>query len=125
LLDKHRRNDGDFDCLVPLSGGKDGSYVAYNLKHKFGMNPLCVTITPALPLELGERNLRAFVENGYNHISINPDHEAMRVLNRTGFVEMGFPYYGWLTSITTALVFTASAMCALLYFGKIRSSVRK
>ena len=27
LLDKHRRNDGGFDVLVPVSG-KDGSYVA-------------------------------------------------------------------------------------------------
>lgn len=102
LLDSHRRNDGEFDCLVPLSGGKDGSYVAYNLKHKYGMNPLCVTITPALPLPLGEQNLRAFVESGYNHISINPDFDAMKALNKLGFVEMGFPYYGWLTSITTA-----------------------
>ena len=43
LLDKHRRSDGHFDCLVPVSGGKDGSYVAYNLKHKYGMNPLALT----------------------------------------------------------------------------------
>lgn len=109
LLDVHRGNSGQFDCLVPLSGGKDGSYVAYNLKHKYGMNPLCVTITPALPLPLGERNLRAFVESGYNHISINPDYEAMRILNKTGFVEMGFPYYGWLTSIVTAPIKIAIA----------------
>ena len=50
LLDKHRSDDGDFDCIVPVSGGKDGSYVAYNLKHKYGMNPLTVTIKPALSL---------------------------------------------------------------------------
>ena len=55
LLGRHRRNDGGFDCLVPVSGGKDGSYVAYNLKHKYGMNPLAVTVTPALPLALGKR----------------------------------------------------------------------
>ena len=91
LLDLHRRNNGEFDCLVPLSGGKDGSYVAYNLKHKYGMNPLCVTITPALPLPLGEKNLRAFVESGYNHLSINPDHEAMRVLNKIGVIEVSQP----------------------------------
>jgi N-acetyl sugar amidotransferase len=107
LLDTHRRGNGEFDCLVPLSGGKDGSYVAYNLKHKYGMNPLCVTITPALPLPLGEQNLRAFVESGYNHISINPDNSAMKALNKLGFIEMGFPYYGWLTSITTAPIRTA------------------
>jgi N-acetyl sugar amidotransferase len=109
LLDKHRRSDGEFDCMVPCSGGKDGSYVAYNLKHKYGMNPLCVTITPALVLPLGDQNLRAFVESGYNHISINPDHEAMRSLNKSGFIEMGFPYYGWLISIHTAVIRSAMA----------------
>ena len=119
LLDKHRRNDGEFDCLVPLSGGKDGSYVAYNLKHKYGMNPLCVTVTPALPLPLGDQNLRAFVESGYNHISINPDHEAMRRLNKSGYIEMGFPYYGWLISIHTAVIRTATVFgIDLIFYGE-------
>jgi N-acetyl sugar amidotransferase len=104
LLNKHRRTDGKFDCIVPVSGGKDGSYVAYNLKHKYGMNPLAMTVTPALALTLGEENLKAFVGSGYNHISINPDHNAMRALNKTGFIEMGFPYYGWLIAIQAAIV---------------------
>lgn len=119
LLDKHRRNDGRFDCLVPVSGGKDGSYVAYNLKHKYGMNPLAVTVTPALSLELGDRNLRAFVESGYNHISINPAHEAMRVLNKVGFIEMGFPYYGWLIAIHTAVARAAIGFdIGLIFYGE-------
>lgn len=119
LLGKHRRNDGRFDCLVPVSGGKDGSYVAYNLKHKYGMNPLAVTVTPALALELGDRNLRAFVESGFNHISINPAHEAMRVLNKAGFVEMGFPYYGWLIAIHTAVARAAMGFgIDLIFYGE-------
>ena len=119
LLDKHRRMDGEFDCLVPVSGGKDGSYVAYNLKHRYGMNPLCLTVTPALPLRLGEENLRAFVESGYNHISVNPAHEAMRVLNRRGFIEMGFPYYGWLVSMQAAPVRMASRLgIGLIFYGE-------
>lgn len=119
LLDKHRRTDGEFDCMVPCSGGKDGSYVAYNLKHKYGMNPLCVTITPALTLPLGDQNLRAFVDSGYNHISVNPDSEAMRVLNKTGFIEMGFPYYGWLISIHTAVIRAATAFdINLIFYGE-------
>ncbi|MDD5470136.1 MAG: hypothetical protein PHO92_05060, partial [Candidatus Peribacteraceae bacterium] len=32
LCDRHRRNDGSFDILVPGSGGKDSSYVAHQLK---------------------------------------------------------------------------------------------
>ena len=119
LLARHRSNDGSFDCLVPLSGGKDGSYVAYNLKHKYGMNPLCVTITPALPLDLGEKNLRSFVESGYNHISVNPAYEAMRILNKEGFMEMGFPYYGWLVSIQAAPVKIASTFgIKLIFYGE-------
>ncbi len=118
LLDKHRRNDGIFDCLVPVSGGKDGSYVAYNLKHKYGMNPLCLTVTPPLPLPLGEQNLRAFVESGYNHITVNAAHEAMRVLNRVGLVEMGFPYYGWLTAIQATPVQMAMQLgINLIFYG--------
>jgi N-acetyl sugar amidotransferase len=116
LLNKHRRNNGDFDCLVPCSGGKDGSYVAYNLKHKYRMNPLCVTVTPALTLPLGDHNLRSFLESGYNHISVNPDFEAMRLLNKTGFIEMGFPYYGWLISIHTAIIRIATAFNVNLVF---------
>jgi N-acetyl sugar amidotransferase len=119
LLNKHRRNDGEFDCMVPCSGGKDGSYVAYNLKHRYGMNPLCVTVTPALTLPLGDQNLRAFVESGYNHLSINADYESMRVLNKTGFIEMGFPYYGWLIAIQTAVIRVAmNFRIGLIFYGE-------
>ena len=46
LLDKHRKNDGSYDCLVPGSGGKDSAYQAHILKYKYGMNPLTVTWAP-------------------------------------------------------------------------------
>jgi N-acetyl sugar amidotransferase len=101
LLDSYRRRDGRFDVLVPVSGGKDGSYVSYNLKHKFGMNPLCVTVTPPLPLPLGEENLRNFVQSGFNHLSVNVHSEVLRKLDRQGFIDKGFPYWGWLTAIQT------------------------
>lgn len=119
LLSRHRRSDGRFDCIVPVSGGKDGSYVAYNLRHKHGMKVLAVTVTPALPLPLGEQNLRAFVESGYDHISINPSSHAMRVLNRIGFIEMGFPYYGWLTAIMSAVLRVAANFgVGLIFYGE-------
>ena len=119
LLDKHRRSDGGFDCLVPVSGGKDGSYVAYNLKYKYGMNPLTLTITPALALDLGEQNLKAFVASGYNHITVNPAYEAMRSLNRVGFINMGFPYYGWLIAIQAGVVRMANQLgLELIFYGE-------
>lgn len=46
LCDKHRKDDGTWDVIVPSSGGKDSSYVSYMLKEKYGMKPLTVYTTP-------------------------------------------------------------------------------
>jgi len=120
LLDIHRgKSSGGFDCLVPVSGGKDGSYVAYTLKNKYGMNPLTLTVTPPRPIDLGEKNLKAFIESGFNHISINPDYETMRQLNLIGFKEMGFPYYGWLIAIQAGVVKMANLLgINLIFYGE-------
>lgn len=119
ILDSHRRSDGGFDCVVPVSGGKDGSYVAHTLKTRWGMNPLSVTIKPPLPTELGESNLQAFIDSGFPHIAISPDPEAMRILNKRGLIDMGFPYYGWLVSITAAPVELAARFGVnLLFYGE-------
>ena len=116
LLDRFRsRNDG-FDCLVPVSGGKDGSYVAHQLKHVYGMNPLTVTVRPALSLEIGDQNLNNFIASGYNHIHVSPDSEVMRKFIKYGFIEKGFPYYGWLTAILTSVIRTALNFQILLIF---------
>lgn len=119
VLDKYRSRNGGFDCMVPASGGKDGSYVAYQLKHQYGMNPLAVTVTPALALDLGNQNLKNFIESGYNHIQINPDVQAMRLLNKLGFIEKGFPYYGWLIAIQTGVIRLAVNLnIPLLFYGE-------
>ena len=40
LLKKHRSKGSRYDCITTVSGGKDGSYVSYNIKHKHKMNLL-------------------------------------------------------------------------------------
>ena len=120
LLDKYRSSNGNgFDCVVPVSGGKDGSYVAYTLKNKYGMNPLTITVRPALSLELGDENLQSFIESGFNHIHISPNAKVMQKLNKLGFIEKGFPYYGWLIAIKTAVIQTAmNFKIPLIFYGE-------
>jgi len=119
LLDKHRSSTGDFDCIVPVSGGKDGSYVAYNLKHKYGMNPLTVTVKPALSLDVGDKNLFNFIQSGYSHIHISCNPVILDRLNKYGFIEKGFPYYGWLIAIMTAVIRTAvNFKIPLIFYGE-------
>ena len=119
LLDRYRSKDGGFDCVVPCSGGKDGSHVAYNLKHNYGMNPLAVTIRPALSMEIGDKNLYNFIHSGYNHIHVTPNPKVTQVLNKYGFIEKGFPYYGWLIAIHTAVIRTAYNFdVPLIFYGE-------
>src|SRR5690349_20380545 len=49
-------NREGYDCLVPVSGGKDSTYqVVRLLEH--GLNPLCVTATTDSLSDIGRRNL--------------------------------------------------------------------
>ena len=119
FLEKYRSTTNGFDCVVPVSGGKDGSYVAYNLKHKYGMHPLTVTAKPPLSLGLGNQNLEKFIEKGYDHILVSPNSEVMWGLNRAGFIEMGSAYYGWLVAIHSVVVRIALAHnLSLIFYGE-------
>ena len=57
-MEKHRGKHGEYDCIVPGSGGKDSCYAAHILKYKYGMNPLTVTWPPILYTEYGLKNFK-------------------------------------------------------------------
>jgi len=119
LLNKHRSKDGGFDCIVPVSGGKDGSYVAHTLRHKYKMNPLTITSRPPIELELGKKNIANFVDSGFDHMHITANKKAMRSLNKIGFIDMGSPYYGWLISIISAVTNVALKYeIPLIFYGE-------
>ena len=92
LLDKHRRSDGGHDVIVPCSGGKDGSFVAHQLKYKYGMNPLCVTWAPLRYTDIGRRNLDRFIQSGFDHILGTPNPKVTRLLTELSFRNLGDPF---------------------------------
>ena len=107
LSDKFRRIDGYFDIVVPCSGGKDGSYVAWIMKHKYNMHPLCVTFAPQMQTEIGHKNLTNFIRSGFDHILVNSNPLAYKKFAQIGFKEQGRPKMPFVTGITTAVVQTA------------------
>ena len=92
LCDKHRKGNGDYDVIVPCSGGKDGSYVAHKLKYKYGMNPLTVTWAPLIATEIGRQNLDAFIDSGFDNILGKPNGVVNRKLVQLATLHMGDPF---------------------------------
>lgn len=45
LCKKYRRSDGKYDCIVPVSGGKDSFFQLHHLKTNLQMTPLLVSVT--------------------------------------------------------------------------------
>ncbi len=57
LLSKFRKSNGTWDVIVPSSGGKDSFFVAHQLKHRYGMNPLLLTFAPLIYTDVGKKKL--------------------------------------------------------------------
>jgi N-acetyl sugar amidotransferase len=89
LCDRFRSKDGQFDVVVPGSGGKDSAFVAHQLKHRFKMNPLCVTWAPFDWTDIGWKNLRDFVKSGFSNIIGQPNGVVHRKLARLAFEYLG------------------------------------
>ena len=92
LCDKYRKSNGEYDVIVPCSGGKDGSFVAHQLKFKYGMNPLTVTWAPLKPSLIGRKNLDAFISSGFNHQLGTPNPIVTRRLTQLAFKHLGDPF---------------------------------
>lgn len=82
LCDKHRRNDGRYDCVVPGSGGKDSFYASHILKTKYGMHPLTVTWAPHIYTDWGWKNFQAWIHAGHDNYLMTPNGRIHRLLTR-------------------------------------------
>ena len=92
MLDKIRSKTNKHDIIVPCSGGKDGSFVAHQLKFKYGMNPLCVTWRPIAPTKIGKINLENFIKSGFDHVLGVPKAKALKKLTALSTNYLGEPF---------------------------------
>ena len=93
LLDKFRRNDGYYDCIVPGSGGKDSAYQAHVLKYKYGMNPLTITWPPILYTDYGYNNFKNWIDvGGFDNLSFNRNGRVMKLLTKLSIENLYHPF---------------------------------
>ena len=57
-LSKYRNKGEKFDCLVPISGGRDSSFVLHQIVRKYNMRALAVTVDSGAILPEGYRNIQ-------------------------------------------------------------------
>ena len=90
ILDKYKsRNKTNYDCIIPVSGGKDSHYQTYVIKKEFGLNPLVINFHPHDQTELGKRNLENLKKIGVDCIEFSPNPEVYLKLARFGLKELG------------------------------------
>jgi N-acetyl sugar amidotransferase len=88
-LERHRRKDGsNWDCIVPVSGGKDSTFQVVRML-QLGMNPLCVTATTCDLSEIGRRNIQNIKNLGVDYVEFSPNPIVRRKLNRIGLQQVG------------------------------------
>lgn len=88
LLEKYRQHGSNWDCIVPVSGGKDSTYQVIRML-QLGLNPLCVTSTTCDLSEIGRRNIENLQRLGVDHVEFSPNPLVRAKLNRIGLTEVG------------------------------------
>jgi N-acetyl sugar amidotransferase len=89
VLEKYRRRDGsNWDCIVPVSGGKDSTYQVVRML-QLGLNPLCVTSTTCDLSSLGRLNIENLKHLGVDYVEMSPNPLVRAKLNRIGLTQVG------------------------------------
>lgn len=88
VVEKYRRNGANWDCIVPVSGGKDSTYQVVRML-QLGLNPLCVTATTCDLSEIGRKNIESLKRLGVDHVEFSPNPVVRAKLNRIGLTQVG------------------------------------
>lgn len=85
LIEKHR-GKGDYDCIVPFSGGKDSTFQLYYLMKEYGLKPLVVRFNHGfMRSTLEENNQRTLKKLGVDVLEFTPNWQIVKRLMLESF----------------------------------------
>lgn len=89
ILDRYRsHNNTNYDCIVPVSGGKDSHFQVIKML-ELGMNPLCVTATTDHLTAIGRRNIENLKRLGVDYVEVTVNPIVRRRINRLALEQVG------------------------------------
>lgn len=90
LQETNRNNTSNYDCIIPVSGGKDSYYQTHVIVSQYGLKPLLVTYHGNNYLPEGDYNRDRMREVfDADHVVFGPSVEVLKKLNRLCFRKMG------------------------------------
>lgn len=91
--EERKQRNNRYDCIIPVSGGKDSHFQVYVCKEIYGLNPLLVTYNHGFNNPAGNLNLKNLVEkSGCDSIRLTVGKDSSRriakhMLERVGDLE--------------------------------------
>lgn len=89
IFNKYKSKGNKYDCIVPVSGGKDSIYQVHVVKNVYHLNPLCITFRTDSRTKIGEHNIQCLRNMGVDHIDFTPNPVGFKKLCRKTFEEVG------------------------------------
>ncbi len=90
IIDRYRSRDKrNYDCVVPVSGGKDSHFQTYMIKKVYGLNPLAVCFEPTYQTALGKKNLDNLGKLGVDTILFKKNPLVYKKMVIGGFKRVG------------------------------------
>jgi N-acetyl sugar amidotransferase len=87
---KSENTDNEYDCLVPISGGKDSTFQLHVLIKEFGMRPLAVTFSHNWFSAVGMYNLFNAIEKfDVDHLMLTPKRGLVNRIARKSISKIG------------------------------------
>lgn len=91
ILDEAKSKAGNnYDCIVPISGGKDSVYQLHILTNVYKMKPLAVTFSHNWYSETGQYNLQnALKEFNVDHLMFTPNRSLVNKIAKKSICAIG------------------------------------
>tara|TARA_B100001057_G_scaffold80535_1_gene75796 strand:- start:27977 stop:29125 length:1149 start_codon:yes stop_codon:yes gene_type:complete len=89
IINNYKKEGIGYDCLIPVSGGKDSTYQAYLMKVVYKMNPLCVCFETTYATDLGNQNLDNLSKLGIDVIHFKKNHPVYKKMVVESFKRVG------------------------------------
>jgi len=90
ILDHYKGLKKDYDCIIPISGGKDSTFQLHVLTKIYGMRTLAVTFSHTWFSETGKYNLQNCLDKfDIDHVMFSPSRKLVDKLARQSLLKIG------------------------------------